>query len=181
MNVQTKMAIVAIMVVIPLTSVVVYGTNTSQEFTSNDNSKLQAVSSFNPLHEFSQVVGGEKIDVTLLVPVGVEPHDWEPTIKDVQLMHKSDFIIINGIGFENWVDDLIENNYQGIIVDTSKGIGKIQSEEKHNEEKHNEEKHNEEKHNEEKMKRNIMKRNIMKRNIMKRNIMKRNIMKRNII
>ena len=122
MNTQTKMAIVAIMVVIPLTSVVVYGTNTNQEFTSNNNSKLQAISSFNPLHEFSQIVGGEKIDVTLLVPVGVEPHDWEPTIKDVQQMHKSDFIIINGIGFENWVDDLIENNYQGTIVDTSKQI-----------------------------------------------------------
>jgi zinc transport system substrate-binding protein len=116
------MAIVAIVVVIPLTSVVVYGTNTNQEFTSNDNSKLQAISSFNPLHEFSQIVGGEKIDVTLLVPVGVEPHDWEPTIKDVQQMHKSDFIIINGIGFENWVDNLIENNYQGTIVDTSKQI-----------------------------------------------------------
>ena len=122
MNTQTKMAIVAIMVVIPLTSVVVYGTNTNQEFTSNNNSKLLAISSFNPLHEFSQIVGGEKIDVTLLVPVGVEPHDWEPTIKDVQQMHKSDFIIINGIGFENWVDDLIENNYQGTIVDTSKQI-----------------------------------------------------------
>jgi len=121
-NAQTKMAIVAIAIVIPLTSVVVYGTNTNQEFTSNDNSKLQAISSFNPLHEFSQIVGGEKIDVTLLVPVGVEPHDWEPTIKDVQQMHKSDFIIINGIGFENWVDNLIENNYQGTIVDTSKQI-----------------------------------------------------------
>lgn len=116
------MAIVAIVIVIPLTSIVVYGTNTNQQFTHNDNSKLQAISSFNPLHEFSQIVGGEKIDVTLLVPIGVEPHDWEPTIKDVQQMHKSDFIIINGLGFENWVDNLIENNYQGIIIDTSKGI-----------------------------------------------------------
>ena len=122
MNTQTKMAIIAIVIVIPLASVAVYGTNTNQQFTNEDNSKLLAISSFNPLHEFSQIVGGEKIDVTLLVPVGVEPHDWEPTIKDVQKMHKSDFIIINGIGFENWVDDLIENNYQGIIVDTSKQI-----------------------------------------------------------
>ena len=136
MNIQTKMAIVAIVVVIPLTSLVVYGTDSNQEFTSNDNSKLQAISSFNPLHEFSQIVGGEKIDVTLLVPVGVEPHDWEPTIKDVQQMHKSDFIIINGIGFENWVNDLSENGYDGIIVDTSKGISKIQSEEKHDEHDH---------------------------------------------
>ena len=150
MNAQTKMAIVAIVIIIPLTSIVVYDPNTNQEFTSNNDSKLQAISSFNPLHEFSQIVGGEKIDVTLLVPVGVEPHDWEPTIKDVQQIHKSDFVIINGIGFENWVDNLSENNYDGIIVDTSKGISKIQFEEKHDEEKHDEEKHDEEKHDEEK-------------------------------
>ena len=150
MNTQTKLAIVAITIVIPLASVTVYQTNTNQQFTNNDNSKLLAISSFNPLYEFSQIVGQEKVDVTLLVPVGVEPHDWEPTIKDVQKMHKSDFIIINGMGFENWVDDLIENNYDGIIVDTSTGISKIQSEEKHDEEKHDEEKHDEEKHDEEK-------------------------------
>ena len=134
MNTQTKMAIVAILIVIPLTSIAVYGTNTNQQFTNNDNSKLQAVSSFNPLHEFSQIVGGEKIDVTLLVPVGVEPHDWEPTIKDVQRMQKSDLIVINGIGFESWVDDLIENDYQGIIVNTSNGIELNSSEEEHGEE-----------------------------------------------
>jgi len=133
-NTQTKMAIVAILIVIPLTSIAVYGTNTNQQFTNNDNSKLQAVSSFNPLYEFSQIVGGEKIDVTLLVPVGVEPHDWEPTIKDVQRMQKSDLIVINGIGFESWVDDLIENDYQGIIVNTSNGIELNSSEEEHEEE-----------------------------------------------
>jgi len=121
-NIQIKFAIIAIAVVIPLTSIVVYTTNSNQQITSNDNSKLQVISSFNSLHEFSQIVGQEKIDAILLVPVGVEPHDWEPTIKDVQQMQKSDLIIINGMGFENWVDSLEENNYQGIIVDTSVGI-----------------------------------------------------------
>ncbi len=121
-NTQTKLAIAAILVVIPLTSIVVSGTNTNQQFSAADNSKFQVISSFNPLHEFSQMVGQEKINAILLVPVGVEPHDWEPTIKDVQQMQKSDLIIINGIGFENWVDDLIDNGYDGIIVDTSKGI-----------------------------------------------------------
>jgi zinc transport system substrate-binding protein len=42
-------------------------------------------------------------------------------------MQKSDLIIINGIGFENWVDDLIDNEYDGLIVDTSKGIMVIKS------------------------------------------------------
>ena len=141
MNTQTKMAIVAILIVIPLTSIVVYGTNTNQQITNNDNSKLEVISSFNPLYEFSQIVGQEKVDVMLLVPVGVEPHDWEPTIKDVQQLQKSDIIVINGIGFENWVDDLIENNYSGIIVDTSNGINIIQSDKQHEEEQHEEHDH----------------------------------------
>ncbi|MBA4719232.1 MAG: zinc ABC transporter substrate-binding protein [Nitrosopumilus sp.] len=122
MNIQIKFAIIAIAVIIPLSSIAVYGTNSNQQFTTIDNSKLQVISSFYALHEFSQNVGQEKVDVTLLVPVGVEPHDWRPTIKDVQRMQKSDLIIINGIGFENWVDNLDETNYRGVIVDTSNGI-----------------------------------------------------------
>ena len=37
-------------------------------------------------------------------------------------MQKSDIIIINGLGFENWVPNLVEMNYRGTIVDTSNGI-----------------------------------------------------------
>jgi len=121
-NIQIKLAIIAIAVVIPLSSIAVYGTNSNQQFTTSDSSKLQVISSFYTLHEFSQNIGQEKVDVTLLVPVGVEPHDWGPTIKDVQRMQKSDLIIINGIGFENWVDNLDEIDYQGVIVDTSNEI-----------------------------------------------------------
>jgi len=121
-NIQIKLAIIAIAVVIPLSSIVVYGTNSNQQFTTSDSSKLQVISSFYTLHEFSQNIGQEKVDVTLLVPVGVEPHDWGPTIKDVQRMQKSDLIIINGIGFENWVDNLEEIDYQGMIIDTSNEI-----------------------------------------------------------
>jgi len=134
-NIQTKLAIIAISIVIPLTSIAVFGTNTPQQITSTDNSKLQVISSFNPLYEFSQNVGQEKVDATLLVPTGVEPHDWEPTIKDVQKMQNTDLIIINGIGFENWVDDLVETGYSGTIVDTSDGILIKTHKEEHN---HNE-------------------------------------------
>ena len=121
-NLQIKLAIIAISIVIPLSSIVVYETNSVQQFTKIDNSKLEVISSFSPLYEFSRNVGQEKVDVVLLVPVGVEPHDWEPTVKDVQRMQKSDLIIINGMGFENWVDNLQETNYSGKIVDTSNGI-----------------------------------------------------------
>jgi zinc transport system substrate-binding protein len=133
-NIQVKLAIIAIIIVIPLSSIAVYETNANQQFTINENLKLQAISSFYPLHEFSQNVGQDKVDATLLVPIGVEPHDWEPTIKDVQRMQQSDLIIINGIGFENWVENLQENNFQGVIVDTSNGILVKSSIEQHEEE-----------------------------------------------
>ena len=122
MNIQIKFAILAIIIVIPLSSIVVYGTDSNQQFQKIESDKLQIISSFYPLHEFSQIVGQEKVDAILLVPIGVEPHDWEPTVKDVQQMQKSDLIIINGLGFENWVDSLHENNYQGKIIDTSNNI-----------------------------------------------------------
>jgi len=120
-NTQVKLAIIAITITIPLVSFAVFSSDSNQ-FKKTNESKLQAISSFYPLYEFSQRVGQEKVDVKLLVPIGIEPHDWEPTIKDIQQMQKSDLIIINGIGFESWLDKLNEMNYQGIVVDTSLGI-----------------------------------------------------------
>lgn len=137
-NIQIKMAIIAIAIVIPLSSIAVYGTDSNQRFTNIDNSRLQVISSFYPLHEFSQNVGKEKVDAILLVPVGVEPHDWEPTVKDVQRMQGTDLIIINGIGFENWVDDLEQAGFSGKIVDTSNGILIKTHEEEHEDENHSE-------------------------------------------
>ncbi|MBT8174009.1 MAG: metal ABC transporter substrate-binding protein [Nitrosopumilus sp.] len=137
MNIQIKMAIIAIAIVIPLSSIAVYGTDSNQLFVNIDNSKLQVISSFYPLHEFSQNIGKEKVDAILLVPVGVEPHDWEPTVKDVQRMQGTDLIIINGIGFENWVDDLEQSGYSGEIVDTSNGI-LIKTHDEEHEEEHEE-------------------------------------------
>ncbi|KFM17243.1 Zinc-binding protein AdcA [Marine Group I thaumarchaeote SCGC AAA799-P11] len=122
MNTQSKTAIIAIVIVIPLTIFAVYGTDPSKNLETVNDSKLKVISSFYPLHEFSQNIGQDKIDAALLTPIGVEPHDWEPTIRDVQQMESSDLIIINGIGFETWVESLEENNFSGTIVDTSNGI-----------------------------------------------------------
>lgn len=122
MNLQVKLAIISIIIVIPLSSYTVWATDSASLIESDSNSQLQVITSFYPLYEFSENISQNKADVILLVPPGVEPHDWEPTIQDVQLMQNSDLIVINGIGFEDWIHDLEELNFQGTIVDTSKGI-----------------------------------------------------------
>ena len=126
---QTRIAIISIAVIIPLSSFAVL--NSSQSMILDEpkinEQKVVAIASFFPLYEFTKEIGREKVDVTLLVPSGVEPHDWEPTIKDLQLMQQADVIIINGIGFENWIDNIDSINSDVKVVDTSIGISILES------------------------------------------------------
>ena len=71
-----------------------------------------------------------------MVPQGVEPHDWEPTIKDVQRIQSSDIVVINGIGFENWVEDIDTINSDVLIIDSSSGINIIQNYEDAHDDEH---------------------------------------------
>jgi zinc transport system substrate-binding protein len=82
------------------------------------NSKLKVVSSFFPIDQFVGKVGGEAIERVLLIPKGVEPHDYEPTIKDIQRVDSADVLVYNGLGFENWIGKM--SNPQKI--DASKGL-----------------------------------------------------------
>lgn len=82
------------------------------------NSKLKVVSSFFPIDQFVGKVGGEAIERMLLIPKGVEPHDYEPTIKDIQRVDSADVLVYNGLGFEDWIGKM--SNPQKI--DASKGL-----------------------------------------------------------
>ena len=135
MNNQIKLAIITIIIVIPLASLAITQPNLSSEIPTTDNSKLQVVTSANFLYEFSQNIGKEMIDVTLLVPMGADPHDWEPTIRDTERLQKADMIIVNGIGYEHWLNSLEVTDISGIVIDTSNGISTLDSV-KHDEEKH---------------------------------------------
>ena len=135
MNTQIKLAIIAIAIVIPLASLAITQTNSTSNNSTNENSKLQVVASATFLYEFSQNIGKEMIDVTLLVPMGADPHDWEPTIRDTERLQKADMIIVNGIGYEHWLNSLELSDIAGILVDTSNGISTLDSA-NHDEEKH---------------------------------------------
>ena len=125
MDNQTKAAILAIAVIIPISSAYVWNSDQSFVSASSGTAELSAIVSFYPLYEFTKQVGQDKVNVSLLIPPGIEPHDWEPTVNDLQKMHEADLIVINGIGFESWADDIDTVNSDVVIVDTSKGISLI--------------------------------------------------------
>jgi zinc transport system substrate-binding protein len=108
---------------------------TTESDASGKDKKLKIVTSFYPMQEFTNQVAGAIADVTVLVPAGTEPHDWEPTPKDVAKIAEADVFIYNGGGFEGWVDDILKsvNNPKLKVVEASKGIELMESSNAHDE------------------------------------------------
>jgi zinc transport system substrate-binding protein len=48
---------------------------------SNTTDKVRVVASFYPIFEFAKRVGGDRVEATSLIPVGTEPHDFDPTVQ----------------------------------------------------------------------------------------------------
>jgi zinc transport system substrate-binding protein len=79
--------------------------------------KPLVVASFYPLYEFSRQVAGDHAEVVSLVPMGVEPHDWEPSPPDVVRVQKAKLFVYNGAGLEPWVEKLLRDaKARGAVV-----------------------------------------------------------------
>lgn len=65
-----------------------------------DSNKMQVVATVYPAYDVAKVVGGDKVEVKLLVPPGAEPHDWEPTASDLKSIGKAKVFLYNGAGLE---------------------------------------------------------------------------------
>ena len=79
--------------------------------------KPLVVASFYPLYEFSRQVAGDHAEVVSLVPMGVEPHDWEPSPPDVVRVQKAKLFVYNGAGLEPWVEKLLRDaKARGTVV-----------------------------------------------------------------
>lgn len=110
-----------------LMSIMLIGCGTSTKATSESTAtsdKLNIIVSIYPLKEFTEKIGGDKVEVTCLVPDNMEPHDYEPKTKDFEKLSKSNAFIYNGLGMETWVDSVNEAiKDKGVtIVDSSSGV-----------------------------------------------------------
>jgi zinc transport system substrate-binding protein len=86
-----------------------------------NHSKLRIIASFYPIYYFMKEIGGVRVDIETLIPIGVEPHDFEPTIQQIQNAESADMVIYNGIGLEKWIDKINSK----IKIDASRGFNPI--------------------------------------------------------
>lgn len=86
--------------------------------------KLKIKTSFYPMYEFTLQVAGDLAEVENLVPAGVEPHDWEPSPKDMAAITDADVFVYNGAGMESWADQVLDSaaGQQVLVIEASEGI-----------------------------------------------------------
>ena len=88
--------------------------------TSSTDGRVSVVASTPVVADLTRQIGGDRIALTTLIDVGVDPHEHEATPADADAVGRADLVVVNGAGFEQFLDPLIDQ--AGTVVDASKGV-----------------------------------------------------------
>lgn len=100
--------------------------------------KLTVVASFSILGDIVQQVGKDRITVSTLVRPDQDAHVFQATPEDMRVVSKANLVVVNGLGFDGWMDRLVKTaGYRGNVVVASAGIQAMKNEEDDDEHEHN--------------------------------------------
>ena len=74
-----------------------------------DGRKLKVAATLFPYYDFVRQVAGDQVELSLVIPAGMDSHSFEPTPKDIRIMQEADVIIANGGAMEHWVDQVVDS------------------------------------------------------------------------
>lgn len=81
------------------------------------------------LADIAQNVAGERLSVDRLLPLGIDPHSYQPTPEDVVRISESTVLIINGVEYEHFLESILENaGGQRTVIEATAGLEPRQAE-----------------------------------------------------
>ena len=86
------------------------------EETETEANKLRVVTTLFPQYDFVRQIAGNKVEVSKLLPPGVDVHSYEPTPADIISLNEADLFIYTGAEMEPWAHRLIESVDEDINV-----------------------------------------------------------------
>lgn len=94
----------------------------------NENAKLTVVTSFYPMYDFTKKVVGDTGEVSLLVDGNVEPHDYEPSAKDIAKIQDADVFVYHSKDMETWVPAVLKliDTERTKVIEANEGIAAIE-------------------------------------------------------
>jgi zinc transport system substrate-binding protein len=112
----------AVLAVFVMAAVVLAGC--TREGQMNAPSKLQVVTTLFPIYDFARIISGDRAEVTMLLPPGMEPHSYEPKPNDIIRISKAGLFIYTNRYMESWAGSILN----GIdlrtlkVVDAGQGV-----------------------------------------------------------
>lgn len=89
----------------------------------SDSTKIQITASLFPQYDFARQIGGDKVEVSLLLPAGQESHLYDPSPSDMAKISKSDLFIYTGDIMEGWAGDIASSVGGNVkVLDVSRNI-----------------------------------------------------------
>ncbi len=116
-----------------LTSYSTQGNTTLAGQNQTGRAKLKVIASFFPMYEFAKNIGGKRADVSVFIPIGDEPHGWEPPTQQIAMVQNSQLFIYNGAGMESFIPSFLENGSfpNTTFVKASEGIQMMDADVQH--------------------------------------------------
>lgn len=94
---------------------------TRRSIVGDHSIKVLAIESF--LADIAQNVAGDRFQVDTLIPIGVDPHGFEVTPQDLVKINSADLLLLNGCGFESWIQNILANTSQKTtIIEACQGL-----------------------------------------------------------
>ncbi|MCB1916883.1 MAG: zinc ABC transporter substrate-binding protein [Rhodocyclaceae bacterium] len=91
--------------------------------------RLQVVASFSILADLCREIGGDRVHVHSLIAPGGDAHAYQPSPADARAVAEADLVVVNGLGFEGWIERLLESTrHRGELVVASDGARLIETE-----------------------------------------------------
>jgi zinc/manganese transport system substrate-binding protein len=85
--------------------------------------KLKVVATFSILGDVVKNVGGDRVDLTMLVGPNADAHVYSPSPADAKKLSDARLIVMNGLGYEGWIDRLVKaSGSKAPVVVASKGV-----------------------------------------------------------
>ncbi len=85
--------------------------------------KLKVVATFSILGDLVAQVGGDKVDLTVLVGPDTDAHTYQPRPNDLRVLAGAKVLVSNGLGFEGWIDRLADAaSFKGTRIVVSQDV-----------------------------------------------------------
>lgn len=113
---------------------------------SDDSGKIKISATLFPQYDFARQIAGDKAEITLILPSGMDSHSYEPTPSDIININKSDLFIYTGEYLESWANDIVGDidTDKTHVLDVSSGIQLVKEDDEHHHDDEDEEGHHHE-------------------------------------